>query len=101
MRKTDVQAKVVVPHIKDCAGVRLTKEGQWHTPWGPIAWGDHGPAVITTERRYGKTGRRYTRWVVFVCNDTGCKARLHITEDAVLQAAESLVRRASTSKRHG
>lgn len=97
MRKFTLEAKVAVPHIKECAAVRLTKKGDWSTPWGPVAWGEHGDPVITTERRYGKNGRRFTKWVVFVCNDTACKARLHVSTDFVLTAAEKVIRRSSST----
>lgn len=85
----DRQVKVVGKHVKGCAGERLTKTGDWPWPWGPIAWGEHGAPVMKTWRRYGMNGRSLRTWVVFVCNDTACKAQLHVEQDFILKAALS------------
>jgi hypothetical protein len=92
----DRQIKVVGKHVKDCAGVRLTRKGDWRSPWGPIAYGDHGSPVIKTWRQYGKNGRALRTWVRFICNDTHCKAELHVEADFILTAAEKGIRRADS-----
>lgn len=85
----DKQVKVVGKHNKECYGVKATREGRWRNPWGPIAWGDHGQPTIKTWRKYGKNGRALRTWVVFVCNDGGCKAQLHVEADFILAATEN------------
>jgi hypothetical protein len=63
----DRQVKVVGKHSKDC----------WRE-WGSVAYGKHGEPVIITRRRYGKNGWAMRSWVRVICNNTECKAELHI-----------------------
>lgn len=83
----DKQVKVVGKHVNGCAAVRLAKSGEWSTPWGPIAYGERGNATVNTWRHYGKNGRKLLTWVRFVCNDTDCKAELHVESALILKAA--------------
>ena len=83
--KSDKDAKIVGLHIAECAEMRSVKNGTRNTCWGPTAWGEYGEPIITTERRYGKNGRVFISWLVFVCNDTECPARLHVRIDAILE----------------
>ena len=83
----DRLVKVVGNHVKGCAGVRLTKEKGWPHPWGPIPWRDGDKPTVSTWRRYGKNGRALKTWVRFVCNDTKCKAELHVEAEFILKAA--------------
>lgn len=84
----DRVVKQVGQHMKGCFAVKAVREGHWHTPWGPIAWGEHGEPVTKTWRRYGKNGRKLLTWVRFVCNHSGCPAELHVEGDFILTAAE-------------
>lgn len=83
----DKQVKIVGKHSRNCAGVRLTKEGSWSSPWGPLAFGDYGAPTINTWRKYGKNGRRLLTWMRFVCNDASCKAELHVESKLILRTA--------------
>jgi hypothetical protein len=94
----DRQIKVVGKHLKDCFAIKNRRKGTWPTEWGPIQYGDYGPATVTTERRYGKNGRVYRHWLVFVCNCTGCPARLHVEADFILAAAKKAMRSPSTNR---
>jgi len=67
--------KVVGKHVKDCDAVRLSRSGDWDTCWGPVA----------LQRRYGKHGRVFHTWLRFVCNDTACKAELHVEVNEVFR----------------
>jgi len=84
----DKQVKVVGKHVKGCSAVRAVKLGDWDTCWGPIAWGEYGEPVVKTWRKYGKNGKRLLTWVRFVCNNTACKAELHVEADLILRTAE-------------
>jgi hypothetical protein len=85
--------KVVGKHVKGCGALRHAQRGDWDTCWGPLAFGDYGKPIVRTERRYGKNGRVFYTWLRFVCNDTSCKAELHVEVDAVpLWAAKYLCR---------
>ena len=85
----DKQVKVVGKHVKGCSAVQQVKLGRWHTCWGPIAWGEYGEPVVKTWRRYGKNGHKLLTWVRFICNNTTCKAELHVEADLILRHAES------------
>ena len=74
----DKQVIVVGKHRKGCHAVMLEKDGSWDTCWGPIAWGKYGQPIKVTERRYGAKGRVFKYWLRFICNDTSCKAELHV-----------------------
>lgn len=82
----DKLVKVVGKHRKDCFAVKAVREGRWYTPWGPIAYGEHGAPVVKTWRKYGKNGRKLLTWVRFVCNHGGCKAELHVESEFILTA---------------
>lgn len=68
--------KVVGKHQRGC----------WRE-WGPIAYGKHGAPVISTQRRSGRRGTIYRTWVRFLCNNTECKAELHVEQRFILGAA--------------
>jgi hypothetical protein len=92
----DRQIKVVGKHRKDCWAIKNRKNGTWPTEWGPIAYGAHGEPVRSTERRYGKRGRMFKYWLVFVCNCVGCPAQLHIEDKFILEAARKATGSTST-----
>lgn len=85
----DKLVKKVGKHRKDCFAVKAVRERDWKTPWGPIAWGDHGEPVVKTWRRYGKNGRKLLTWVRFVCNHSGCPAELHVESEFILNSAST------------
>ena len=85
----DRQIKVVGKHLKDCFAVKNERSGFWNTQWGPVQYGDYGPSTVSTERRYGKKGRVFKTWLVFVCNCAGCPARLHVDADFILAAVRA------------
>lgn len=80
--------KIVGKHCNGCYGVKNMKAGVWPTPWGPLAWGNHGEPTVRTERRYGKLGRVFITWIRYVCNDTKCKAELHVQVDWIIERAQ-------------
>lgn len=82
----DRQVKVVGKHLKDCFAVKNVREGVWNTQWGPVAYAEYGPPLITTKRRYGKNGWAFKHWLVFICNCHGCPARLHVETEFILDS---------------
>lgn len=84
----DLQVKLVGKHVKGCFAVENVRRRVWETQWGPIAYGKHGDATVGTERRYGKNGRVFKTWLRFVCNDSACRAELHVDGDFILAAAK-------------
>ncbi len=88
----DKVVKVVGKHVKNCFAVSAKKDGRWNTCWGPVAFGEHGHPTVTTERRYGKNGRRFKTWLRFVCNDPSCKAELHVECEFILETATKIKR---------
>ena len=84
-----MKAKLAVKHRRGCRALEYERKGVWNTCWGPVPWRDLGEAFVTTERRYGKTGRRFVHWLVFMCNCTDCPGRLHVDTDAIQQWANT------------
>ena len=80
------KVKLVGKHRKGCRALYFQRTGDRPTCWGPVAFGDYGHPIVTTARRYGKHGRAFKHWLRFVCNDTECRAELHILTDAILDS---------------
>lgn len=85
---SDKTVKVVGRHVKGCWARANEKSGHWETCWGPLAYGEYGDPIVRTERRYGKTGRVFKYWLRYVCNDTKCRAELHVETEAILMWAK-------------
>jgi len=77
------KVKLQVQHIKGCRALEYERKGVWNTCWGPMPWGAYGDAIVKTERKYGRVGKRIITWLVFMCNCTDCPARLHVNVDAI------------------
>jgi hypothetical protein len=84
-----MKAKLAVKHRRGCRALEYERKGVWNTCWGPVPWRDLGEAFVTTERRYGKTGRRFVHWLVFMCNCTDCPGRLYVDTNAIQQWANT------------
>ena len=88
-----MNAKLAVKHMKGCRALEYERKGVWPTCWGPVPWRDLGEAFVTTERRYGKNGRRFIHWLVFLCNCADCPARLHVDTDAIQEWANEQLKK--------
>ena len=94
---SDRTVKLVGKHIKTCCGKRHERDGSWSSCWGPLAFGDYGDPLKRTERRYGKNGRVFKTWLRYVCNDSDCKAELHVDCDWILTIS-ALIQQARESR---
>ena len=86
------KVKLHVKHIKGCRALEYERKGVWNTCWGPMPWGAYGDAIVKTERKYGRVGRRIITWLVFMCNCTDCHARLHVNVNAIQEWANKELR---------
>ena len=83
----DRTVKIVNKHNIDCHALKNQQAGTWKTCWGPLAFGRWGEPVVIRVRKYGKNGKRYKKWLRFICNDINCHAELHVDCDFVLAQA--------------
>lgn len=81
-------------HSRECFVRKRASEGEirlphhaWCSIWPSHEWKTGEKAVEYLDCH----GRRHPhgtyRWIRYVCNDTGCSARLLVREDTLLQAA--------------
>lgn len=77
-------------HRPGCFAVAQYEKGSWPTPWACQAY-QGGPFGIGEEGRFYGTPaghvkkRNNVRWLVFICNDPQCRARLLVREDDLLE----------------
>ena len=78
--KKSVKSKIIEPHVEDCYAVQNTEKGIWSTPWaifkGVVNYGtNHSP--------FDKRGDS-VRWILAVCNNTQCSAKVAVVEKDLL-----------------
>jgi hypothetical protein len=80
---------VIVKHRRGCRALASAERGDWDRPWGPPPWRvEHGPSTLWLTKTGRKSPKRRgeVMWIVFMCNDTQCPARLVVQLDAILRA---------------
>ena len=80
MHNGKVIKKILVPHEKDCAGIRHYKEGWWTTPWAYFE-----PDKDRRDSLGRKNNGRGQCWQKVVCNDPECPAVMIVSEDAIFR----------------
>ena len=81
MKTPRIRTIVRPAHSPKCGAVESVANGYWSNPWGPLDFDE--PSFYGTIAGNRKQ-RNNVKWLVFMCNDPGCRARLLVRSDDLL-----------------
>lgn len=72
--------KIIGKHNKDCHALKNAQDSFWNTPW---AYFDDQQSYYGDSLGRHKNGHK--RWLVAICNNTECHAKIIVREDSMLE----------------